>query len=621
MCIKVKGDIVMKRVIASLLAVGCSLSTLQAAQDWERVLEFGPIRDVSIALYDIDNDGKDEIFIGTSKGLDANLNEIRPAGLICLEDDGSIKWTQTFPGMYDVVVGKSYNTTSVSTTPFFTNIDGGAYMEILVGVGGDTIGEAPGVMGQPGDKGGVYALDHNGNILWYHESLDSLGGEGQDADGRPNGVYGTPIAYDIDKDGKREVVINGWDQYVTVLDAQSGAIKLISKMHDSVWSTPKIADINNDGRVEMLISADITENPVQGTQTGGIFHVISPDGGQNSAGFNTQVDTNSVPELKGKYETQALWSSPQVGDIDNDGFLEIIYGTSNFFKDGRGEYVRVWNHDGSEKFVLPTIGRTFASPLVADIDNDGNLDIVEGTLDGHMYAWNGSGNQIFGVQHSINPLFGAPIAVDIDNDGRLEIIYADGAQITMLNASGQKINSELEYVVYFYKGAPAVQDIDKDGTLDLVSGGTTSTIDQAVVRKWSLPGSSTNARVGRSQYIGSNKNIQDFTSRFYKETLGRSAEPAGLNYWTDSLSTGILSGADLARSFIYSDEFLARGTSDEEFLDIMYSSFFNRAPDSGGYNFYISEMQNGVSREDVLESFLLSLEFENLCREYNIRAR
>ncbi len=192
---------------------------------------------------------------------------------------------------------------------------------------------------------------------------------------------------------------------------------------------------------------------------------------------------------------------------------------------------------------------------------------------------------------------------------------------TILNASGQKVNNELDYVVYFYKGAPAVQDIDKDGTLDLISGGNTSTMDQAVVRKWNLSGSSTDAKVGRSQYIGSNKNIQDFTKRFYKETLSRDAEPTGLNYWTDSLATGILTGADLARNFIYSDEFLARSTSDVEFLDIMYSSFFNRAPDSGGYNFYISEMQNGVSRKDVLESFLLSLEFENLCRDYNIRAR
>jgi len=238
-----------------------------------------------------------------------------------------------------------------------------------------------------------------------------------------------------------------------------------------------------------------------------------------------------------------------------------------------------------------------------------------------MYAWDHNGNQLFATSITPNPIFSHPIAVDIDGDNKLEIIYVDGAQITILNSYGQRVNSDLDYIVQFYKGSPAVKDIDGDGKLDLVSGGTTSSKDQAVVRKWTLGNSHADAKVGRYQYIGSNKNIQDFTRRFYKETLSRDAEPAGLNYWTDSLVTGTLAGADLARSFIYSDEFLARGTSDEEFLDIMYSSFFNRPPDSEGYNFYISEMQNGVSRGDVLESFLLSLEFENLCRDYNIRAR
>ncbi len=608
----------MKKIISSLVIVSCGISILSAGSNWEKVLDFGPIRDVSIALYDIDNDGKDEIFIGTSKTLDSNMNETRPAGLICLEDDGSVKWTQTFPGMYDKQTGKTYNTTSVSTTPFFTNINGGKDMEILVGVGADTIGEYPGSMGQPGDKGGVYALDSNGKILWYHQSQDSLGGEGQDTDGRPNGVYGTPIAYDIDKDGRREVVINGWDQYVTVLDAESGAIKLMSKMHDSVWSTPKIADINNDKIVEMLISADITENPIQGTQTGGIFHVISPDGSQNTAGFNTPVGLGYVPELKGKYETQALWSSPQVGDIDNDGFLEIIYGTSNYFKDGRGEYIRVWNHDGTEKFLLPTVGRTFASPLIADIDNDGKLDIVAGTLEGYMYAWDGNGNQIFVYHQSINPVFNAPIAVDINNDGKLEIAYIDGAQITILNSHGNRVNDDLSMIVYFYKGSPAIKDIDNDGTLDLISGSNTFSLDQAVVRKWNLAGSKTDARVGGYQYIGSNTDVNNFIKRFYKEILVRDAEAAGLNYWTDELVTGIAAGSDIARSFIFSKEFIDRNLSDADYVAILYSAFFDRVPDSAGFDEWMRQLNSGVSRYDISNGFLYSNEFEVLCRSYGI---
>ena len=586
--------------------------------NWEKILNFGPIRDASVAVYDIDNDGKDEIFVGTSKALDADANEIRPAGLICLEDDGTVKWTRSFPGMQDIQTGKTYNTTSVSTTPFFSNINGGTDIEILVGVGGDTVGDVPNVMGQPGDKGGVYALDKDGNILWYHEARESLGDKGRDADGRPNGVYGTPIVYDIDKDGRRDVIINGWDQHVSVLDAQSGVEKFVVKMHDSVWSTPKIADINNDGIVEMLISADITANSIVGTQTGGIFHVLSPDGSQNTAGFNAPIGDGSIPELKGKYEPQPLWSSPQTGDIDNDGFLEIVYGTSNYFDDGSGEYIRVWNHDGTEKFLLHTNGRTFASPLLADINGDGLLEIVAGTLKGYMYAWDGNGNQIFEAHISNNPIFNAPIAVDINNDGKLEISYIDGAEVTIIDSSGNRVNNKLDMVVYFSKSAPAIKDIDNNGVLDLIAGGNTETSDQAVVYKWSLAGSKTDAKVGRYQYIGSNTSIDNFTKRFYKEVLSRDAEPAGLNYWVDELVTGVGAGSDIARGFIFSKEFTNKNLNNEDYVTVLYNAFFAREPDATGFTEWVTQLNNGVSRNSVLDGFLYSAEFGKLCRSYGI---
>lgn len=611
----------MKKIISSMLLVSCGLSLLNAGSNWEKVLDFGPIRDASIALYDIDNDGKDEIFIGTSKGLDANLNEVRAAALICLEDDGSIKWTRTFPAMdsVDIQTGIKYNTTSVTTAPFFSNISGDSGIEILIGVGGETIGEAPGVVGQPGDKGGIYALDSNGNILWFHQSLDTIGGSANVGDGRPDGVYGSPIVYDLDKDGTREVIYNGWDQYTWILDARSGQEKLKVHMLDTLWSTPKIADVNNDNQVEILVTGDITANAHAQTETGGIFHILSPNGEQNIAGFDQSIGNPLYLTLKGKWEEQPLWSSPIAYDIDGDGFLEIAYGTGNYFADGRGEYIKVWNHDGSEKFTLHTQGRTFATPLFADINNDGAMEIVAATLDGYIYAWDSNGQQIFATSITANPIFNAPIAVDINNDGKLEIIYVDGAQITILNASGQRVNNDLDYIVQFYKGAPAVKDIDSDGTLDLVSGGTTYAKDQAVVRKWNLNGSSADAKVGRSQYIGSNKNLQDFTKRFYNKILNRDAEAAGLNYWTDELTTGILAGSDLAVSFIDSEEFQDRNLDNDQYLTVLYGAFFNREPDTSGYNDWLSQLNSGTSRSDVLHGFLYSDEFSNLCRAYNIR--
>jgi hypothetical protein len=106
---------------------------------WATTLPFGPIRDASVALYDIDGDGRDEIFVGTSKAIDAAGNEVRPAGFVCLDDDGSVRWSSTFPGMStpDPITGKTYNTTSVSGAPLFTDVDGDGQIDIVVSVGGD----------------------------------------------------------------------------------------------------------------------------------------------------------------------------------------------------------------------------------------------------------------------------------------------------------------------------------------------------------------------------------------------------------------------------------------------------------------------------------------------------
>jgi hypothetical protein len=599
---------------------------------WEKKLEFGPVRDVATVLFDIDKDGKDEIFIATSKALDADLNEVRPAGLICLEDDGSIKWSRTFPAIStaDPQTGKIYNTTSVSSAPFFSDLDGDGDIDILVGVGADTFGEAGAdVVGQPGDKGGLYALNSDGSIKWFHQSLDTIGGTDNTGDGRPDGVYGSAVVYDLDKDGIKEVIYNGWDQYTWVLNASDGTEKLKVHLLDTIWSTPKITDINEDGEAEILVTADITENSDAQTQTGGLFHILSADGTQDIAGFDSFIGSRYYETLKGKWEEQALWSSPIVADLDNDGHLEIIYGTGNFFHDARGEYIRVWNYDGSLKFKLDTIGRTFSTPLAADIDNDGNIEIVATTLEGYVYCWDSSGTLRFATQTksykavNADPIFSSPIALDIDNDGKMEILYAQGAQVVMVNYLGQQISSvnDREMIFEQYKGAIAVKDIDRDGILDVISGGTTTDKTQAVAYRWHFKNAllvNKDYRIGRDQLLQSNSQIEKFVRRFYSKVLGREADTAGLIYWIDELSTAVRAGSDVARGFIFSQEFTNMNTSDSEFVTILYEAFFNRAPDAGGFSNWMQHLADGSSREEVLDGFLYSAEFGNLCKSYGI---
>lgn len=354
------------------VALNYALDVDLPQKTWATTLDFGPARNASVALYDIDNDGRDEIFVGTSKALDAEQNEVRPAGLIVLEDNGAVKWSQTFAAHAgpDPVTGKIYQTTSVTTAPVFSDIDHDGDIDMVVGLGADSREEGS-AAGQPGDSGGVAALDGQGNLLWRFTTNDSFGNDSSGPDGRPDGVYGAPRIFDIDADGQVEVIFTSWDHYFYVLDGRNGAVELKFDLHDTAGATPAVADLDGDGIYELVVPADITNNDAAGLpDQGGILHVLNNYAQPIVPGWTDQVATTTEADFRGKFEPQSLWSSPQIVDLDRDGRPEIVQGTGNFFQDDRGQYVKVWNADGSLRFQFDTDGRVLASPLIADLDGD-----------------------------------------------------------------------------------------------------------------------------------------------------------------------------------------------------------------------------------------------------------
>jgi uncharacterized protein YkwD len=121
-------------------------------------------------------------------------------------------------------------------------------------------------------------------------------------------------------------------------------------------------------------------------------------------------------------------------------------------------------------------------------------------------------------------------------------------------------------------------------------------------------------------FADSKSDVSKFVTRFYSTCLDRGPDAAGLDGWTTFLLSGQMSGADVAKGFIFSPEFVSRNVSDERFLNIMYFSFFNRAPDPIGFNGWLSLLKNGRSREIVFAGFINSQEFANLCTSYGIRS-
>lgn len=111
---------------------------------------------------------------------------------------------------------------------------------------------------------------------------------------------------------------------------------------------------------------------------------------------------------------------------------------------------------------------------------------------------------------------------------------------------------------------------------------------------------------------------KNFVSRLYTVALGRDAEEAGLNDWTNRLLTKQENAAQVARGFFFSDEFKNRNYSNEEFVELLYQTMFGRAGDEGGTQYWLSCLENGVSREYVYHGFAESQEFSELCSNYGL---
>ena len=114
--------------------------------------------------------------------------------------------------------------------------------------------------------------------------------------------------------------------------------------------------------------------------------------------------------------------------------------------------------------------------------------------------------------------------------------------------------------------------------------------------------------------------VAGFVERFYNTVLERESDTEGLNYWTQELISNSSAGADIARGFIFSEEFSNRNSSNQDFVAVLYRAFFDRDYDIEGFNNWIQHLENGISRYAILDGFLYSLEFEILCKKYAIVA-
>ena len=126
--------------------------------------------------------------------------------------------------------------------------------------------------------------------------------------------------------------------------------------------------------------------------------------------------------------------------------------------------------------------------------------------------------------------------------------------------------------------------------------------------------------VSQIDYNRDTVNISAFVSRLYTVVLGREAEADGLNYWTNELYNQRIDGATAARCFIKSEEFMNKNVSNSEYLRILYSTFFDREMDEGGRDYWLGQLNSGMSKDTVLEGFIFSAEWDQVCKSFGIKS-
>ena len=118
-----------------------------------------------------------------------------------------------------------------------------------------------------------------------------------------------------------------------------------------------------------------------------------------------------------------------------------------------------------------------------------------------------------------------------------------------------------------------------------------------------------------------NEDSVNIVTNMYQHILDRDPEYSGLIFWYNQLESFGLPW--VISEFYFSEEYnlvnvnLLSMTPDG-YVKFLYNRFLNREPEDGGYEYWVQQIENGMSRKDVLSAFINTEEGHNMYLNYRL---
>ena len=209
-----------------------------------------------------------------------------------------------------------------------------------------------------------------------------------------------------------------------------------------VMSSPALGDIDGDGDLEVVV----------GSWDKKVY-----------AWHHDGYTVDGWPKITGTTKSHRVGGSPALGDLDGDGYMEVVIGSHYL--------MYAWNHDGTNvsgwPIEWPRVTGSLGDPALGDIDGDGDLEIVVGSSSGKVYAWHHDGSNVSGWPKDVG--CACPAIGDIDGDGDMEIVAGSGDEVYAWHYDGTIVDGWPK-TTGGSVASPALGDIDRDGDIEIVVG-------------------------------------------------------------------------------------------------------------------------------------------------------